>query len=159
MLRPFFRPLVPGDSKDLLDANSWEFGMSRELSTHHHVVFIFGVIDISSPEFPGIHPRDGGYAGPKPTPALHPHLQLDDTMTSVPRVSPGDAVFWHCDVVHSVEREHTGSGDSAGMLILSDGVYDYAAEMLFTSYVHSCRPSHSHESRIRGEAEGGFPPW
>lgn len=36
-------------------------------------------------------------------------------MTSVPKVNPGDAVFWHCDVVHSVEMEHTGKEASAGM--------------------------------------------
>jgi hypothetical protein len=36
-------------------------------------------------------------------------------MTSVPKVNPGDMVFWHCDVVHSVEREHTGLEDSAGL--------------------------------------------
>ena len=35
-------------------------------------------------------------------------------MVSVPKVSPGDMVFWHCDVVHSVEQEHTGKEDSAG---------------------------------------------
>ena len=56
-------------------------------------------------------------------------------MTSVPKVVPGDMVFWHCvrvtrrfsmflhthralfflqDVVHSVEVEHTGTTDSAG---------------------------------------------
>ena len=35
-------------------------------------------------------------------------------MVSVPKVNPGDAVYWHCDVIHAVEREHTGSGDSAG---------------------------------------------
>ena len=35
-------------------------------------------------------------------------------MVSIPKVNPGDAVFWHSDVVHSVEQEHTGSGDSAG---------------------------------------------
>jgi hypothetical protein len=63
---------------------------------------------------------------------LHPHLKLDKTMTSVPAVSPGDMVFWHCvsiniylptplissfgsqDVVHAVEEEHRGDGDSAG---------------------------------------------
>jgi hypothetical protein len=62
---------------------------------------------------------------------LHPHLRLDKTMTSVPKVNPGDMVFWHCvskisssrlptsflcfqDVVHAVEEEHTGTGDSAG---------------------------------------------
>jgi hypothetical protein len=42
------------------------------------------------------------------------HLLLDATMTSVPAVNPGDTVFWHCDIVHSVEQEHTGSEDSAG---------------------------------------------
>lgn len=73
------------------------------------------IIDISSPEFHGIIPRDGGYAGPRPTPALHPHLQLDETMTSMPKVNPGDMVFWHCDAIHSVEQEHTGTEDSAGM--------------------------------------------
>jgi hypothetical protein len=36
-------------------------------------------------------------------------------MTSVPKVYPGDTVFWHCDVVHSVEEEHTGKEISAGM--------------------------------------------
>lgn len=35
-------------------------------------------------------------------------------MTSVPAVKPGDMVFWHCDVIHSVEEEHTGKEDSAG---------------------------------------------
>ncbi|KAK7461877.1 hypothetical protein VKT23_008311 [Stygiomarasmius scandens] len=98
ILRPFFRPLVPVDSKEILDAKNWEF-------------------DISSPDFPGIIPRDGGYTGPRPTPDLHPHLFLEKTMTSVPKVMPGDTVFWHCDVVHSVEQEHTGMEDSAVMYI------------------------------------------
>jgi len=26
----------------------------------------------------------------------HPHMKLEDTMVSVPRVEPGDMVFWHC---------------------------------------------------------------
>ncbi|KAG1737148.1 uncharacterized protein EDB91DRAFT_491525 [Suillus paluster] len=98
ILRPFFRPTVPLDSKDILDPENWVF-------------------DISTPDFPGIQPRDNGWVGPQPTPKLHPHLRLDDTMTSVPKVNPGDMVFWHCDVVHSVEQEHTGSCDSAVMYI------------------------------------------
>ncbi|TFK73248.1 DUF1479-domain-containing protein [Pluteus cervinus] len=98
ILRPFFRAKVPVDSPEIFNANNWEF-------------------DLSSSEFHGIYPRDGGYAGPRPTPVLHPHLRLDTTMTSVPKVNPGDAVFWHCDVVHSVEQEHTGTGDSAVMYI------------------------------------------
>jgi len=51
------------------------------------------------------------------SPELHPHLRLDECMISVPKVNPGDTVFWHSDVVHSVEKEHTGSGDSAVMYI------------------------------------------
>ncbi|KAK7037759.1 hypothetical protein VNI00_010720 [Paramarasmius palmivorus] len=98
ILRPFFQPTVPIESEEILDSDNWKF-------------------DISYPEFPGLVLRDGGYAGPQPTPAKHPHLFLDKTMTSVPKVLPGDTVFWHCDVVHSVEREHTGSGDSAVMYI------------------------------------------
>ncbi|KAF8071601.1 hypothetical protein FPV67DRAFT_1622090 [Lyophyllum atratum] len=98
ILRPFFRPTTAPESAEFLDAKNWEF-------------------DISSPEFPGIYPQDGGFAGPRPTPDLHPHLELEKTMTSVPKVFPGDTVFWHCDVVHSVEQEHTGTGDSAVMYI------------------------------------------
>lgn len=40
-------------------------------------------------------------------------------MTSLPIVHPGDMVFWHCDVVHSVEREHTGKEDSVGTCTFS----------------------------------------
>ncbi|KAJ7798268.1 hypothetical protein B0H14DRAFT_2907139, partial [Mycena olivaceomarginata] len=69
------------------------------------------------PDFPGIIRLDGGFGGPKPTTELHPHLLLDATMTSVAAVNPGDTVFWHCDMVHSVEEEHTGSEDSAVMYI------------------------------------------
>ena len=74
------------------------------------------ILDISTPDFPGIysHPRDGGYSSLMLSPELHPHLRLDECMISVPKVNPGDTVFWHSDVVHSVEKEHTGSGDSAG---------------------------------------------
>ncbi|KAK0494059.1 hypothetical protein EDD18DRAFT_1403122 [Armillaria luteobubalina] len=100
MLRPFFRPLVPVDSPDILKAQSWKY-------------------DISIPDFPGIIPRGSGYTGPRPTPISHPHLRLEKTMISVPKVLPGDTVFWHCDMVHSVEVEHTGRDDSCVMYIPS----------------------------------------
>jgi len=100
ILRPFFSSTVPSDSQDIYDAKNWKF-------------------DISTPDFPGIynHPRDEGYASLMPSPELHPHLRLNECMVSVPKVNPGDTVFWHCDVIHSVEKEHTGSGDSAVMYI------------------------------------------
>lgn len=62
---------------------------------------------------------ESGFFGPQPTQELHPHMMLDKTMISIPRVYPGDMVFWHCDVVHAVEVEHTGKEDSAGESTLS----------------------------------------
>ncbi len=47
----------------------------------------------------------------------HPHLQLEQTMVSVPRVEPGDFVAWHCDTIHSVDKEHKGKGDSSVLYI------------------------------------------
>ncbi|CAO1638280.1 unnamed protein product [Sympodiomycopsis kandeliae] len=49
----------------------------------------------------------------------HPHLQLDTSMISLSNVKPGDLVFWHCDLIHSVESIHNGSNDSSVMYIPS----------------------------------------
>lgn len=51
--------------------------------------------DISTPDFPGIYARDQGFVGPRPNPESHPHMRLGKTMVSVPKVNPGDTVFWH----------------------------------------------------------------
>ncbi|KAI0032542.1 hypothetical protein K488DRAFT_78436 [Vararia minispora EC-137] len=100
ILRPFFRPKATPASDDPLAAENWEY-------------------DLSSPDFPGIYAlRDGkGYTGPRPNTETHPHFRLEKTMTAVPNVKPGDMVFWHCDLVHDVEREHEGIHDSAVMYI------------------------------------------
>ncbi|KAI0316742.1 hypothetical protein OF83DRAFT_1059849 [Amylostereum chailletii] len=100
ILRPFFRAKATPVSEDLLAPENWEY-------------------DVSVPEFPGIYtmPDKKSYTGPRPTPESHPHLRLEETMTSVPLVKPGDMVFWHCDLIHSVEREHNGTGDSSVMYI------------------------------------------
>jgi len=34
-------------------------------------------------------------------------------MISLPKMEPGDQVYWHCDVVHAVEAEHRGNSDSS----------------------------------------------
>ncbi|KAK0467990.1 uncharacterized protein EV420DRAFT_1616734 [Desarmillaria tabescens] len=69
ILRPFFRLLVAPDSEEVWNPKSWAF-------------------DVSSDNFPGLFPRDGGWSGPLPTPELHPNLLLEETMISVPKVSP-----------------------------------------------------------------------
>ena len=47
----------------------------------------------------------------------HPHLQLQDTMISVPAVEPGDYVWWHCNTIHSVEAENNGTTDGSVLYI------------------------------------------
>ncbi|KAF2156557.1 DUF1479-domain-containing protein [Myriangium duriaei CBS 260.36] len=55
--------------------------------------------------------------GQELSPALHPHLKLDQTMVHVPKVAPGDYVAWHCDTIHAVDKVHNGKGDSSVMYI------------------------------------------
>ncbi|KAF7987013.1 hypothetical protein HWV62_109 [Athelia sp. TMB] len=97
ILRPFFRPASPALAQSM-DAKDWVF-------------------DTSDSDWPAIVPGEVGFLGPYPTAKLHPHLRLDGAMTSIPTVRPGDMVFWHCDMIHAVEPEHTGQEDSAVMYI------------------------------------------
>ncbi|KAH8120583.1 DUF1479-domain-containing protein [Phellopilus nigrolimitatus] len=69
ILRPFFHLKKKLVSDDSLDQQNWEF-------------------DISTPDFPGIFERDGGFFGPRLTHQSHPHLRLSESMTSVPLVRP-----------------------------------------------------------------------
>lgn len=101
-----------------LDASNWRFSAS-------------------SPAFPGIDPVSVEvfqpsssapqqlektiktcFTGQRLNAVSHPHLRLDleGTMVSIPKVQPGDMVFWHCDGLHSVEDVHYGEGDSSGAL-------------------------------------------
>lgn len=45
------------------------------------------------------------------------HAPLIEARTSIPLMQPGDAVFWHSDLVHAVEDEHKGQGYSNVMYI------------------------------------------
>ena len=59
---------------------------------------------------------EGDLCGAQPGRALgaserwHPELLAG--LVPIPEVGPGDTVFWHSDVVHAVEDQHTGSGYS-----------------------------------------------
>jgi len=92
VLRPFFRLKSPEADPMLVD--SW-------------------VYDPDTAHYPGLMPTKSM----RLTEDTHPHLRTDDTMTCMPRVLPGDMVFWHCDVIHSVEEEHNGPSDSSVMYI------------------------------------------
>jgi len=47
------------------------------------------------------------------------HGLLLEAVTPIPHMQPGDAVFWHSDVIHSVEDAHRGNGYSNVMYIAS----------------------------------------
>ncbi|KAM5544876.1 hypothetical protein V8D89_001774 [Ganoderma adspersum] len=97
ILRPFFAP-KEGANPESFNPNDWQ-------------------LDTASPEFHGIYSHRGGFVGPRPNPKTHPHLRLEQTMVSMPKVYPGDMVFWHCDGIHAVEQQHTGKEDSVVMYI------------------------------------------
>lgn len=73
LLRPFFSP--PSDEKDILNAEKW-------------------TLDVENPWFPGTWRDDSQFASP----SSHPHLRLKECMVNIPKVNPGDTVWWHCDV-------------------------------------------------------------
>lgn len=85
-----------------------------KLSTAYQLLRPFFILDEKfddvTPLFPGATP---GFLQFRPTDALHPHLLLQKTMVGIPPVKPGDYVFWHCDVVHEVDRFHPGKLDSS----------------------------------------------
>jgi len=58
--------------------------------------------DIPENMIPGYQPKKILYFVPQF------HSKLIDAMVSIPKVSPGDTVWWHCDLIHSVEEYHSG---------------------------------------------------
>lgn len=77
LLRPFFKP--PGNKDDILDAEKWTF-------------------DAEDPWFPGVW-RD---TSQELSPDAFPHLRLKECLVHIPKVNPGDTVWWHCDVSSSL---------------------------------------------------------
>lgn len=68
----------------------------------------------------------------------HPHLRLEETMTNIPRVEPGDCAFWHCDVVHAVEKQHCGKAEQDSSVIYIPAIpltkYNFDYVLAQTSY-------------------------
>ncbi|KAJ7698986.1 hypothetical protein B0H17DRAFT_1049881 [Mycena rosella] len=93
MLRPFFRARDPASA-----SLKWED---------------WNELDLDRTGFAG----SGMGTGLELNDTTHPHLRLEKTMVSMPRVEPGDQVYWHCDMIHAVEGYHGGKGDSSVMYI------------------------------------------
>ncbi|KAK8861552.1 hypothetical protein IAR55_002374 [Kwoniella newhampshirensis] len=97
MLRPLFREIHPRSS----------------LTLQEYLAPANWTLDLETSRFPGSPPARGQEFND----GTHPHLQLDRTMVSMPRVKPGDQAWWHCDVIHAVEPTHQGSGPAAVLYI------------------------------------------
>jgi hypothetical protein len=119
LLRPFFSPKIPIEApqdstqpfpETYLDPSNWHLDLSPSNS------WLQGAT-------PG-HGQELRHA-------LHPHLNLPDTMVHMPRVRPGDYVSWHCDTIHAVDAVHAGKTDSSVLYIpscpLSVGNAEYLA--------------------------------
>lgn len=116
LLRPFFAPTSSPSS-----LSNWR------------------IPSVPTPAFPGAVPAASQEFSDK----WHPHLDLERTMTHIPRVAPGDYVAWHCDTIHAVDRIHAGAGDSS---------------VLYIPAVPLCKSSAAYAVRQRGAFLTGVPP-
>ena len=69
-------------------------------------------------------------------------------LSGIPRVEPGDTVWWHPDVVHAVENQHEGTGYSNVMYI---GAAPYCAKN--AAYLKRQR-----QAFLKGESPPDFAP-
>ena len=115
------------------------------------------MLDISNPDFPGIYSWQGAFIGPRPNTKTHPHLKLDETMVSVPKVYPGDMVFWHC-VRISEPLQDTGMTDHP-VRTGRDPCCRKAAHWQggLDGHVHPRYAVHAHQRGVRAKAEGELP--
>lgn len=86
LLRPFFQAPLDGD---MMDATRWTF-------------------EVESPWFPGTFKDDSQLLSP----SSHPHLRMKECLVPIPRMNPGDTVWWHADMCHAVEAEHHGDHEA-----------------------------------------------
>ena len=91
LLRPFFKETTDGD---VMDASKWTF-------------------DPETPWFPGTFRENSQMLSP----TSHPHLRLKECMVSIPKMNPGDTVWWHADMCHAVEVDHNGDHEASVIYI------------------------------------------
>ncbi|KAI8628906.1 DUF1479-domain-containing protein [Xylariaceae sp. FL1651] len=110
LLRPFFTPRRDDPSApDFLHPSNWNLNVSQTSILHGAV--------------PGYVQELSG--------ALHPHLQLQRTMVSIPAVEPGDYVLWHPDVIHAIDTVHAASPSSSGSDLGSNSAALYSSPPSF----------------------------
>lgn len=119
-----------------------------------------GQVDLATTSFPGAAMG----RGQELTPEAHPHLELESSMVPIPRVQPGDAIFWHADMIHAVDPVHLGSRDSSCLYIPAVPTCESSARYLRRqreAFARACPapdfPGYPHalgEAEHRGRVEG-----
>ncbi|KAI0452686.1 DUF1479-domain-containing protein [Xylaria acuta] len=100
LLRPFFTPRYKNPAAKTADH---EMGMGGAAAKRTELDFLHPNnwnLNVSQTSI--LHGAVPGYQHELSS-ALHPHLQLQRTMVSVPDLEPGDYVIWHPDIVHAVD--------------------------------------------------------
>lgn len=91
--------------------------------------------------FPGTQSTHSQCLGNK----SHPHLELTKRLVSIPDLSAGDSVWWHCDGIHAVEPNHL-SGDDPAVVVYIASVpstepnLDYAKQQAEAYKARKCPP-------------------
>ncbi|KAK3396388.1 DUF1479-domain-containing protein [Sordaria brevicollis] len=95
LLRPFFSPspsTSPASSSPTLASSSSVAGEGAAeeswLFDHPHNSILHGALPSYAQDI---------------NPTLHPHLQLDRSLVTIPAMEPGDYVVWHPDLIHVVD--------------------------------------------------------
>ncbi|KAL2184369.1 DUF1479-domain-containing protein [Thermothelomyces heterothallicus CBS 203.75] len=88
LLRPFFSPPPSSISTPTTTPDpSTETGDARWAFNHPQNSILHGALPSYAQQI---------------TPSLHPHLQLDRSLISVPDLQPGDYLVWHPDLIHRI---------------------------------------------------------
>lgn len=99
-------------------------------STAYTILRPFFDVQTQKPNLDNTFPGSVPGACQEYNPVTHPQLELESTMVSVPKVEPGDFVAWHCDMLHSVDKEHRGKSDSSVLYIPATPLCDMNIDYL-----------------------------
>lgn len=104
LLRPFFSEPANGD---IMDASQW-------------------TLDLKTPWFPGTFRDDSQLLSP----TSHPHLRMKECLVHIPKMNPGDTVWWHADMCHAVEVDHFGDHEASVVYIAATPSTDVNKEYI-----------------------------
>ncbi|KAG7293181.1 hypothetical protein NEMBOFW57_003227 [Staphylotrichum longicolle] len=115
----------------------------------------------SEPEWPLTRPQNSILHGALPSyaqeisPTLHPHLQLDRSLVSVPDLEPGDYLVWHPDLIHSVSEGAAAAAADSGLVAHTSSMYLPACPLTQTNALYLARQRKTFLLGLPGPDFGG----